>query len=120
MARPLPLGPRRGASLAHQGEYLATEEAIQEALPNAPDGHEWPPPLEPLRPSDAPGATVAPTPGSSRVEGRSGPATGGQAEPLELDYEGGAYAAVDGRGEITARLDGAALGRSRIPPASTS
>jgi len=102
-----------------EGEYQATEEAIQEALRDAaPNGHEWPPPLGPLRPSDAPGAkVVAPTPelfpgGAPERPWRAGP----QAEPLALDYEaGGAYAAVDGNGEINARLDGEPLEPIAVP-----
>jgi hypothetical protein len=93
-----------------EGEYLETEEAIQEALRDAaPNGHEWPPPLEPLRPSDAPGArVVAPTPEHFPGGGPERP--GPEGERIELDYEaGGAYAAVDGRGEIAARLDGGPL-----------
>ena len=96
-----------------EGEYLATEEAIQEALRDAtPNGYELPPPLEPLRPSDAPGAkVVAPTPELFPGGGPERPwRPEAQAEPLEFDYEaGGAYAALDGRGEIIARLDGARL-----------
>jgi hypothetical protein len=93
-----------------EGEYLGTEEAIQEALRDAaPNGHEWPPSLEPLRPSDAPGAkVVAPTPEHFPGGGPERP--GPEGERIELDYEaGGAYVAVDGRGEIAANLDGAAL-----------
>jgi hypothetical protein len=94
-----------------EGEYLETEEAIQEALRDAaPNGHEWPSPLEPLRPSDAPGASVvAPTPELFPGGGPERP--GPEGERIEFDYEaGGAYAAVDGRGEIAVRLDRAPLG----------
>ena len=64
-------GKWRGA-LAHLGASTWRPRRRSRRPSRTPNGHEWPPPLEPLRPSDAPGATVAPTPSSSRVEGRSG------------------------------------------------
>jgi hypothetical protein len=91
-----------------EGDYSGTEEAIREALSEADGEHDWPPPLEPIRPSDAAGVKViAPTPelfpgGSteepwSSIEGDP---------PLEFEYEaGGAYAATDGEGRIAIRLD---------------
>jgi hypothetical protein len=102
-----------------EGEYQATEEAIQEALRDAaPNGRDWPPPLEPLRPSDAPGArVVAPTP-ELFPGGAPGqpwkPESGGAT--LALDYEaGGAYAAVDGHGEVAVHLDGTPLDPVSVP-----
>jgi hypothetical protein len=92
-----------------EGEYAATEEAIREELSGAGNGHEWPPLIEPVRPSDAPGATViAPTPelfpGGSTED--PWPATGTD-RGLGLEYEaGGAYAATDGEGEIALSIDG--------------
>jgi hypothetical protein len=92
-----------------EGEYAGTEEAIREALSEADGGHDWPPPLEPIRPSDAPGVKViAPTPelfpGGSTEE----PWSSTEGQPfLELSYEaGGAYAATDGEGRISIRVDG--------------
>ncbi len=102
-----------------EGEYRATEEAIQEALRDAaPNGQEWPSPLEPLRPSDEPGArVVAPTPELFPGGGLERPwRPGDERERLELDYEaGGAHAAVDGRGEIAVRLDGTPLEPVAVP-----
>jgi hypothetical protein len=102
-----------------EGEYRATEEAIREALRDAaPNGREWPPLLEPLRPSDAPGAkVVAPTaelfPGGD-LERPWRP--GAEGETIEAGYQaGGASAAVDGRGEIAVRLDGAPLDPVQVP-----
>jgi hypothetical protein len=93
-----------------EGEYAGTEEAIREALgESGADAADWPPVLEPLRPGDAPGAkVVAPTteilPGGSLEE----PLPGG--ERIQVEYEaGGAYAAVDGEGELAALLDGGRL-----------
>jgi hypothetical protein len=92
-----------------EGDYAGTEEAIREALAGSNGGHDWPPLLEPLRPSDAPDATViAPTPevfpGGSTEEPWS--ATDDDVV-LRIEYEaGGAYAAVDGEGEIAIRVDG--------------
>src|SRR5204862_8012734 len=46
-----------------EGDYHGTEEAIREALGGAGNGHEWPPLLDPLRPSEVPRPTVnGPTP----------------------------------------------------------
>jgi hypothetical protein len=88
-----------------EGEYEATELAIQQELAGSA---QRPPPLKPIRATDAPGVLVrAPTsevlPGGSLTE----PWTGG-AEPLEVAYEaGGAWAAVDGSGRLDVSLDGA-------------
>ncbi|MGZ5325540.1 MAG: redoxin domain-containing protein [Solirubrobacterales bacterium] len=88
-----------------EGEYRATEEAIQAELPEGP----MPEPLEPMRPGDAPGAQViAPTPellpgGSEREPWR---ATGAQ-PTLEIEFAAaGAAAALDGRGRVEVLLDG--------------
>jgi hypothetical protein len=92
-----------------EGDYRGTEEAIRESLEESGTDREWPPPLQPIRPSDAPEAKViAPTPelfpGGSTEE----PWSHNEGDPpLQLSYEaGGAYAAVDGEGEIAIELDG--------------
>jgi hypothetical protein len=92
-----------------EGEYAASEEEIREALPERNGGPDWPPLLEPIRPSDLPGAKViAPTPeifpGGSTEE----PWSSAEQEPsLEFEYEaGGAYAATDGGGRIAISVDG--------------
>jgi hypothetical protein len=93
-----------------EGDYAGTEEAIREELAGSGNGHEWPPLVEPLRPSDAPDAKVIPPtpeifPGGSTEEPWS--STEGQAS-LEFEYEaGGAYAATNGEGKIAIRVDGA-------------
>jgi hypothetical protein len=94
-----------------EGEYLATEEAIQEQLRESGTDGELPEPLPPLRPTDAPGAAVMPP--SSEV-------FPGEGEPLQLDpggpgievpYEaGGSYATLSGRGVVRVTLDGEAGG----------
>ena len=90
-----------------EGEYAATEEAIQEELRELDALRELPAPLEPLRPTDAPGTMVArPSdelfPGGSPSE----PWRGG-ADPISLEYEGaGAHASVAGAGELRVELDG--------------
>jgi hypothetical protein len=91
-----------------EGDYAATELAIQEQLRGVRRHAALPEPLAPLRASDAPGALVArPTaevfPGGST----SNPwhATG-EDDRIELDYEGGsAWASVDGRGTLHVSLD---------------
>ena len=88
-----------------EGEYLATEEAIQGELRELDALRTLPAPMEPLRGTDAPGAKVMPPtaeifPGGSWEE----PWVGG---PLDLGYEaGGAYATLEGNGELGVRLDG--------------
>jgi hypothetical protein len=92
-----------------EGEYQATEEAIQAELRELDALQELPQPLAPLRPSDAPGARVIPPtpevfPGGSYerpwVAGEDG-------EDLALDYQaGGAYATVEGGGELQVEIDG--------------
>lgn len=107
---------RQGGALSWvhfgEGEYRATEEAIQEELRGLPDAGELPPPLEPIRPTDAPGARVMPPtpelfPGGSWerpwVAGTDG-------EELTVPYEaGGAFAALEGEGEVELSLDGEPL-----------
>jgi hypothetical protein len=92
-----------------EGEYAATEEAIQEALEDAGTLVSRRPPVEPIRPSDVPGArVVAPTPelfpGGSIEEPWEATS---QQPSLSFDYEAaGAYAATDGVGEIAVSRGG--------------
>jgi hypothetical protein len=105
----------RGGALAWahfgEGEYRATEEAIQETLRSEDLTAELPPPMKPLRATDAPGALVAPPteevfPGGSPAEGWE-PGPGG--DRIELEYEaGGSYIVAEGDGELRAGLDDAA------------
>jgi len=87
-----------------EGEYLATEEAIQEELRQLDALRALPEPMEPLRPTDAPAATVMPPtpeifPGGSWEQPWQG-------DELALDYEaGGAFATVEGEGTLTVTLD---------------
>jgi hypothetical protein len=80
--------------------------AIQEELRELDALRSLPEPMEPLRPSDSPGAKVMPPtpelfPGGSWEQ----PWTGGE---LQIDYEGGgAYATVEGTGTLTVILDDA-------------
>jgi hypothetical protein len=92
-----------------EGEYAATEEAIQEVvLESRPDAR-LPAPMAPLRATDEPGALVAPPseellPGGSESEPWEPTAS---APRLELAYEaGGAFLTADGEGEIEAAVDG--------------
>jgi hypothetical protein len=96
-----------------EGEYLETEIAIQEELRESDALQALPEPMAPLRPTDAPGARVmAPTPevfpGGSWERAWT---AGEDGEELVLEYEaGGAYATVEGGGEIAVAVDGAAAG----------
>jgi hypothetical protein len=92
-----------------EGEYLATEIAIQEELREIDALRELPEPMAPLRPTDAPGARViAPSaevfPGGSWERAWT---AGEDGEVLALDYQaGGAFATVEGAGEIEVEIDG--------------
>ena len=94
-----------------EGEYLATEEAVQDELRALNPLSDLPEPMEPLRPTDAPGALVAPP--SEEVFPGGGPgepwSPGDDDNALDLDYAaGGAYAAVDGLGSLSVSVDGEA------------
>ena len=96
-----------------EGEYLATEELIRETLTDADADGQWPPPLEPLRPEDAPGArVVAPTPELFPGGSIDQPWVARPEEPaLALRYEAAAaYAVTDGEGELAIVLDGEPAG----------
>jgi len=107
----------RGGSLAWvhfgEGEYRETELAIQEELRKVDALRELPEPLAPLRATDGPGARVMPPtpevfPGGSWerpwVAGEDG-------EELAVEYAaGGAYATVEGAGELAVELDGRPAG----------
>ncbi len=93
-----------------EGEYEATERAIADALLAIDAGFRPPAPLPPLRPTDAPGALVAPPspellPGGSVSDPWRAPKDG---DAIEREYAaGGAHASVDGEGELRVALDGA-------------
>jgi hypothetical protein len=93
-----------------EGEYEATERAIAELVAAARPDVELPAALEPLRASDRPGALVVPPseelfPGGSASE----PWRASPRQPaLSFEYAaGGAYATLDGEGELALSLDGA-------------
>jgi len=93
-----------------EGEYVATEETIQELLTETRPDAELPEPLAPLRASDAPGALVMPPseevfPGGSTSDPWE---AGGEPGELVLEYSaGGAYASVEGAGTLEVAIDGA-------------
>lgn len=93
-----------------EGEYTATENAIQEQLLAVSPTLDLPQPLAPLRPADAADALVArPTdevlPGGSISEPWR---PRGPGDALDLTYSaGGAWASVDGEGTLAVSLDGA-------------
>jgi len=93
-----------------EGEYRATEEAIQDELRDQDALRALPAPMDPLRPTDGPGAKVMP-PTSELFPGGSWErawTAGEDGEVLEVEYEaGGAHATVEGAGEIRLELDGA-------------
>lgn len=92
-----------------EGEYRATEEAIQEELREIDALRQLPEPMEPLRPGDAPGALVMePTPEVFPGGSWQTPWTASAGDDaLALDYQaGGAYATVEGEGAIEVEIDG--------------
>lgn len=100
-----------------EGEYLGTEEAIQAELRELDVLRELPAPMTPLRATDAPGARVmAPTEETFPSGSWQRPWTAGEdGEELTIEYvAGGAYATVEGIGEIEIELDGSALGPVEI------
>jgi hypothetical protein len=88
-----------------EGEYRGTEEAIQAELREQDALQALPDPMDPLRPTDAPGAKVIPPtpelfPSGSWDEAWTG-------AELEVPYQGGgAYATAEGSGQIQLELDG--------------
>jgi hypothetical protein len=100
-----------------EGDYAATERAIQELVGAARPDVELPEVLEPLRATDAPGALVVrPSdeifPGGSAADPwRASP----ERPSLELKYEaGGSYATIDGEGELLVGVDGGDAARIEI------
>jgi hypothetical protein len=92
-----------------EGEYRATEEAIQGELREIDAPQDLPEPMAPLRASDGPGARVmAPTPEHFPGGSWERPWVAGEdGEDLALDYQaGGAYATVEGDGGIEVEIDG--------------
>jgi hypothetical protein len=97
-----------------EGEYVATEEAIQEELREADALRDLPEPMAPVRSTDVPGARVmAPTPELFPGGSWERPWTAGEdGEELEVPYEaGGAFATIEGEGEIAVELDGREMAR---------
>jgi hypothetical protein len=95
-----------------EGEYLGTEGAIQAELREQDALRRLPAPMSPLRATDGPEARVMPPseelfPGGSWE--RPWPAGTDDDEALVVPYEaGGAYATVEGTGEIAVELDDSA------------
>jgi hypothetical protein len=112
---------RAGGALAWfhfgEGEYQATEEAIQDELRESDALQDLPAPMAPLRPTDVPGAKVMPPtpelfPGGSWERPWK---AGEDGDHLEVPYEaGGAHATVEGRGELVVSLDGSSAEPLRI------
>jgi hypothetical protein len=101
-----------------EGEYRATEEAIQAELREHDALQALPDPMAPLRPTDAPGALVMP-PTPEYLPGGSWerPWTAGEdGDELALEYEAGeAHVTAEGSGEIALTLDGRDAGPIPAP-----
>jgi hypothetical protein len=100
-----------------EGEYQATEEAIQEELRQLDALRQLPEPMRPLRTSDGPGVKVMPPtpelfPGGSWETPWS--ASESDAE-LIVDYAaGGAYATIEGEGSLAVSVDGSPSWEVRV------
>ncbi len=96
-----------------EGEYLASEEAIQAELREQDALQALPEPMDPLRPTDSPGAKVMPPTAELFPSGSWDAAWTGN--ELEVPYEaGGAYMTVEGSGEIAIAIDGNSATRLKI------
>src|ERR1700761_4873879 len=91
-----------------EGEYQATEIAIQEELREQDALRALPEPMAPLRPTDAPGAQVA-APSAEVFPGGGWDRpwhAGEEADELVVEYEaGGAWATVEGGGRLFVSVD---------------
>ena len=103
-----------------EGDYAATEEAIQEELREGDALRELPAIMDPVRATDAPDAAVMPPTPELFPAGEGRPlALGEGSNGLELEYEaGGAYATIEGKGEIATAVDGELAGPVRIEGAA--
>jgi hypothetical protein len=103
-----------------EGDYAATEEAIQEELREIDALRELPALMDPVRASDAGGAPVMPPTPELFPAGEGAPlALGEGSDGLEVQYEaGGAYATIEGKGEIAVAVEGEPAERIRIEGAA--
>jgi hypothetical protein len=104
-----------------EGEYAATEEAIQAELRELDALRDLPVPIPPRRPSDAPGALVMPPDPAEWLPGPANrpwvPEAGD--ETARIGYQaGGVHATVEGAGELRVSLDGRSLPAIAIAGAS--
>ena len=98
-----------------EGEYSATEEAIQDELRGLDALTALPAPIEPIRPTDESRAIViGPTPELFPVEGRPWTAIE-DGDGFAVEYEaGGASVTAEGEGELALTLDGVRIDPVRI------
>lgn len=99
-----------------EGEYQATEEAIQAELRELDALRVLPEPMAPVRPTDAPGARVIP-PTPELFPARDRAWTAERDDPtIIVEYEGaGAHATIDGEGRLHLKLDDKPLLPLTIP-----
>lgn len=99
-----------------EGEYLATEEAVQTELREVDALRELPRPMDPVRPTDAPGVKVIP-PTPELFPARDRAWTAERDDPVIIvEYEGGGvHATVEGNGRLDLKLDGKPLLPVTVP-----
>jgi hypothetical protein len=104
-----------------EGEYLGTEQAIQEELRELDALRELPASMEALRPTDTPNARVMP-PSEEIFPSDSWEQpwiAGPDGDELVVAYAGGgAYATVEGEGEIAVTVDGGAAAAIEVSGAA--
>ena len=89
-----------------EGSYRDTEEAIQEELRELDALRALPEPMQPVRPTDAPGAMVI-APSAERIAADERPWTSEDGAAHEEEYEAAeAWATIEGEGELSVSLDG--------------
>ena len=100
-----------------EGEYQASEEAIQDELRQLDALRTLPAPMEPLRPTDVPGVKVKPPNNELLPMGTFDEAFSVEREDqgIEVPYAaGGIYVTAEGEGEIRLELDNAPAGSVEV------
>lgn len=100
-----------------EGEYQATEEAIQTELRELDALRALPAPMHPVRPTDAPGAKVLPPLPPELFPARDRAWTAAEDDPqIIVEYQAaGCYITVEGQGRLDLKLDGKPLLPVSVP-----
>jgi hypothetical protein len=98
-----------------EGDYQATEKAIQESLGPSGKPSGLPSPMDPVRPTDADGIEVI-APGAELFPAEGRPwSRSDDGEAFDVEYEGGGiHATIEGTGSLNLTLDGKRIDPVRI------